>query len=139
MQCIANVQFRFVPRHELLSRRQPSALCPPWGLHGGHSALPNRFSIVRNDGVIERFPTGKTPGHVALQAGDGFLVEVGGGGGYWNPLERDPERVLADAHAGYVSVEAAQRDYGVVIHQQGRRYEIDFPATESLRKRGGMR
>jgi hypothetical protein len=47
--------------------------------------------------------------------------------------------VLADARAGYVSVEAAQRNYGVVIHQQGRRYEIDFPATESLRKQSGTR
>jgi N-methylhydantoinase B len=36
------------------------ALCHPWGLHGGHSALPNRFSVVRNNGAIERFPTGKT-------------------------------------------------------------------------------
>lgn len=110
------------------------ALCSPWGLHGGHSALPNRFSIVRNDGVIERFPTGKTPGHIALQGGDGFLVEVGGGGGYWNPLERDPETVLADVRAGYVSLEAAERDYGVVIHQQGRCYEIDWERTQDLRE-----
>ena len=109
------------------------ALCPPWGLHGGRAALPNRFGVVRKDGAVERFATGKTPGHVALQAGDGFLVEVGGGGGYWNPLERDPERVLADVRAGYISLEAARRDYGVVIHQNNRHYEIDLVATAKLR------
>jgi N-methylhydantoinase B len=89
---------------------------------------------VRSDGGVERFATGKTPGHVALQSGDGFLVEVGGGGGYWNPLERDPERVLADVRAGYVSLEAARRDYGVIIHQEGRHFRIDSAATAELRK-----
>ena len=110
------------------------ALCAPWGLHGGHAALANRFSVVRQGGAVERFATGKTPGHVGLQAGDGFLVEVGGGGGYWDPFERDAERVLDDVRAGYVSLEAARRDYGVAIHRHGRHYEIDLPATTELRK-----
>jgi N-methylhydantoinase B len=108
-------------------------VCAPWGLHGGKDALPNRFSIVRNDGSVQKLPTGKTPGHVTLETGDGFLVEVGGGGGFWDPLERDPERVLADVRSGYVSLEAALRDYGVVIHQRGRRYELDVEATRTLR------
>ena len=69
--------------------------------------MANRFSIVRKDGSVQRLPTGKTAGHVALEAGDGFLVEVGGGGGFWNPLERDPARVLDDVRSGYVSLEAA--------------------------------
>jgi len=42
--------------------------------------------------------------------------------------------VLDDVRAGYVSLEAARRDYGVVIRQQGRRYEIDLSATTELRK-----
>ena len=81
-----------------------------------------------------RLPTGKTAGHVPLEEGDGFLVEVGGGGGFWDPLERDPEQRLADVRAGYVSVEAAQRDYGVMIHQHGRKYELDAEATRELRQ-----
>jgi N-methylhydantoinase B len=110
-------------------------LCPPWGLHGGQAALANRFSVVRRDGTVERFATGKTPGHVVLEAGDGFLVEVGGGGGYSNAMERDPERVLADVRAGYVSLAAARRDYGVVIQRCGRHYDVDSSATTDLRKR----
>jgi len=109
-------------------------LCPPWGLHGGKDALANRFSIVRKDGSIQRLPTGKTVGHVTLEAGDGFLVEVGGGGGFWNPLERDPARVLDDVRSGYVSLEAARRDYGVAIRPSGRKFELDVEATRELRR-----
>jgi N-methylhydantoinase B len=108
-------------------------ICAPWGLHGGKDAMPNRFSILRKDGSVQRLPTGKTVEHVALDVSDGFLVEVGGGGGFWNPLERDPERVLADVRSGYVSLEAARRDYGVVIHQNGRKFELDANATKQLR------
>jgi N-methylhydantoinase B len=96
--------------------------------------MANRFSILRKDGLVQRLPTGKTVEHVALDEGDGFLVEVGGGGGFWNPLERDPERVLADVRSGYVSLEAALRDYGVVIHQTGRKFELDANATKQLRQ-----
>ena len=109
-------------------------LCAPWGLHGGKDALANRFSIVRKDGSVQRLPTGKTIGHVALEVEDGFLVEVGGGGGFGSPLERDPERVLADVRSGYVSSEAARRDYGVAIRQSGRRFELDTVATKELRQ-----
>jgi N-methylhydantoinase B len=110
-------------------------ICAPWGLHGGKAALANRFSVLRKDGSVQQLPTGKTPGHVALEASDGFLVEVGGGGGFWDPLERDPERVLADVRSGYVSFESARRDYGVIIYQQGRRFDLDFEATKALRHR----
>jgi len=109
-------------------------ICAPWGLHGGKDAMANRFSIVRKEGAVQRLPTGKTTVHVALAVGDGFLVEVGGGGGFWNPLERDPQRVLADVRSGYVSLEAARRDYGVAIHKSGRKFELDLAATRKLRQ-----
>ena len=108
--------------------------CAPWGLHGGKDAMPNRFNIVRQDGTIQTLPTGKTNGHMVLEPGAGFLVEVGGGGGFWDPYEREPERVRADVRAGYVSVEAARRDYGVVIRQEGRKFVIDLDATRQLRQ-----
>jgi N-methylhydantoinase B len=109
------------------------ALCPPWGLYGGQDALANRFTVVRKGGAVEPMKTGKTPGVIALQEGDGFLIEVGGGGGFWNAMERDPARVLADVRSGYVSVAAARADYGVAIRQQGRKFELDVAATAELR------
>jgi N-methylhydantoinase B len=107
--------------------------CAPWGLHGGKDGLANRFSIVRRDGSVHPLATGKTPGHVALEPGDGFLVEVGGGGGFWHPLKRDPARVLADVRSGYVSLEAARQHYGVVILQKGRSFELNISETRALR------
>ena len=107
-------------------------ICPPWGAHGGKDAMPNRISLVRADGTLQRFPSGKI-GPAEAESGDGYLVEVGGGGGFWSALEREPERVLSDVRSGYVSIEAARREYGVVIHQRGRRFELDTSATDELR------
>jgi N-methylhydantoinase B len=67
-----------------------------------------------------------------------------GGGGYGDPFARDPQAVLADVVDGYVSLEAAQRDYGVVIHctrrpdeqvSLPRHFSIDQEATAALRAR----
>jgi N-methylhydantoinase B len=112
--------------------RMERTICAPWGLHGGKESLANRVSIVHRDGTIKRFPTGKF-NPTELAEGDGFLVETAGGGGFWSPLEREPEKVLADVRSGYVSVEAARRDYGVAITQSGRRFELDRAATAKLR------
>jgi len=42
--------------------------------------------------------------------------------------------VLADVRGGYVSLEAARRDYGVAIQQRGRHFELDLEGTRALRK-----
>ncbi len=109
-------------------------ICAPWGLHGGAAALANRISIVRKDGNVQRFATGKIH-PTEIDAGDGFVIETAGGGGFWQSCERDPERVLADVRSGYISLEAARREYGVIIHQEGRRLTLDSAATTELRKR----
>lgn len=66
-----------------------------------------------------------------------------GGGGYRNPLGRDPEAVLNDVINGYVSLEAAKNTYGVVINYHGapkanvrppENFHIDKPATKSFRE-----
>jgi hypothetical protein len=50
-------------------------------------------------------------------------------------LKRDPEAVLTDVRNGYVSIEAARRDYGVVVRHPSRRvYELDRSANEALRR-----
>jgi N-methylhydantoinase B len=107
--------------------------CAPWGLLGGKDGLANRVGVIRTGGDVERFPTGKV-NPLRLEKGEGFITEMGGGGGFGDPLERDPERVLADVRSGYVSLEAARRDYGVIIQQRGRRFELDLQATAELRQ-----
>ncbi|MCF8130201.1 MAG: hypothetical protein K9N10_16945 [Deltaproteobacteria bacterium] len=59
-------------------------------------------------------------------------VRICGGGGYGDPLERDVERVEADVREGYVSLEAAERDYGVIINADTGL--ADQAATEKMRE-----
>ena len=59
-------------------------------------------------------------------------MDAPGGGGYGNPLERDPEMVLNDVREGYVSFECASVDYGVVIDPDT--LTIDVEKTKRLRE-----
>jgi len=60
------------------------------------------------------------------------VMLVSGGGGFGDPLTRDPELVAADVRAGMVTVEGAARDYGVIVDDEG---AVDAPATRRLRGR----
>jgi N-methylhydantoinase B len=66
-----------------------------------------------------------------LKKGDLVAWEMGGGGGYGDPFARDPRRVLDDVRDGYVTLEAARRDYGVVIDPGT--MMVDTAATAALR------
>src|SRR5262249_60251901 len=68
-----------------------------------------------------------------LQAGDAFRLDTPGGGGYGDPLARDPARVLADVREGDVSAEAAAERYGVVIRETTGGPTIDQAATAERR------
>ena len=61
-----------------------------------------------------------------------------GGGGWGDPLERDPQRVLDDVRDGFVSIDAARSEYGVVVAVNGGggldAYQLDQSATDSARK-----
>jgi len=59
------------------------------------------------------------------------LYQTAGGGGWGDPLEREPRRVLADVREGYVSARSAREDYGVVLTAEG---EVDDAATSALRR-----
>ncbi|MDE0100234.1 MAG: hypothetical protein OXM87_11635, partial [Truepera sp.] len=65
-----------------------------------------------------------------LPAGSVLRLETGGGGGFGNPLDRDPAKVREDVLDGYVTPEGAERDYGVVLHRDA---TVDEAATEGLR------
>jgi N-methylhydantoinase B len=70
-------------------------------------------------------------------AGAVWRYMTNGGGGWGNPMERDPERVRRDVRDGYVSIEGARRDYGVVVLGDPARdpegLRIDAAATSTLR------
>ena len=67
---------------------------------------------------------------VKVAKGRRVRLETPGGGGWGDPLERDPARVARDVRFGYISREVAAGDYGVVIDSSG---EVDGAATRALR------
>ncbi len=100
--------------------------CRAWGLDGGLEGVPSEIEINRVSGLVERPLKGDHP----LSAGDRVIVKTAGGGGYGSPRERDPHLVAQDVRCGYVSVESAREDYGVVLMSSG---EIDEEATAHIR------
>ncbi len=102
---------------------------PPWGLFGGKPGATNITVVYRNDGKEERW---RKISNLPLEANEVLSFRGGGGGGYGSPLERDPERVLEDVLNGYVSLEKATEDYGVVIDSEKR--AVDLAATKKLRE-----
>jgi N-methylhydantoinase B len=107
--------------------------CPPWGLWGGKAGMPNHYLLDLGGRSPPEVVT-KRPG-VRLPKEGSVRMRAGGGGGWGDPLERDPETVLMDFIRGYVSQERVLSDYGVVIDPSKKR--LDETATRELR--GKMR
>ena len=83
---------------------------PPWGLWGGQEGAVNGVEIVSPDGSVRHIR--KATQH-PIDAGERVTIMTGGGGGWGPPSGRDLESVRRDVREGYVSAEAARRDYGV--------------------------
>ena len=97
---------------------------PPWGIAGGKPGAA--------EANLMKLPTETAfkPVSVVRQmvpAGTSAVVATAGGGGWGDPLQRDPKLVQDDVLEGFVSLESAARDYGVVIDPQT--LEVDDAAT----------
>jgi N-methylhydantoinase B len=106
----------------------------PYGLDGGGPGTLAAFSLER-DGIVETLPSKTLP--LDIESGDVFTACCAGSGGYGNPFERDPARVLRDVEDGYVSVDAASAVYGVAIAGETPRLRVDESATAALRAPAG--
>jgi N-methylhydantoinase B len=114
---------------------------PAPGLLGGKSGAAGEFLL--DDGAR---PNPKA--QVDLNGGRAVHLNLPGGGGYGDPFARDPELVRQDVIAGYVSPEAAARDYGVMVRFMGKNNElvrmpeqwlIDEAETKRLRSNGNKK
>lgn len=113
----------------MVSHRSERFDSAPWGLHGGRPARRARAFVIRKDGTREELPSKKM---LTLHPGDQLCEYVAGGGGYGDPLERDPDRVLGDILDRKVSPEAARTEYGVILQPTG--IAVDHDATKACRE-----
>ena len=100
---------------------------PPWGVNGGHPGMRARKVLERADGTTEI--VGNKVEDVPVKEGDLLHYITWGGGGWGDPLDRDPELVGLEIRQGLVTPEGAKH-YGVVADENG---VIDSAATEALR------
>jgi N-methylhydantoinase B len=101
--------------------------CPPWGLKEGKEGKSGFVEIIRSGGEVEKILKAN---NVVIHPNDLIRICSGGGGGFGNPLHRDPYRVMNDVKEGYVSHKNALTDYGVILDEEGNLY---MDETKQLR------
>lgn len=103
---------------------------PPQGVHGGEAGPPAQTFHRKSDGTEEKLP-GVT--ETVLRPGERIRGVDAGGGGYGDPRERDPERVLRDVEERWETLERARDVYGVALSRSNGSLSIDWAETERLR------
>ena len=114
---------------EVLSMKKRSKT-PPWALDGGLEPEPSAMTIWPGTDREIRVGMYRAP----MSAGERFVNRTAGGGGHGHPYDRDPAAVVSDVCDGYVSVVAAEHDYGVVVHSDGRHHLTEARRAHSTPK-----
>ncbi|GAA1738311.1 hydantoinase B/oxoprolinase family protein [Luedemannella helvata] len=120
------VAYRFLEPGEV-SIHDDRWFTKPWGVLGGEPGQRGTKILERVDGSRQVVPA--KCDHLVVRAGDVLHFITWGGGGWGDPLERDPEQVRHDVERGLVTVEGA-RQYGVVLDAAG---VVDLNRTRALR------
>jgi len=113
-----------------LSTRIERMHCRPWGLEGAGDGLGNQVELNMKGVELPEMQNAKVM-TAQLNAGDSFRVSAGGGGGFGPPWMRPAEKVREDVRQGYVSLDSARSDYGVVLDPET--LEIDPDESAKLR------
>ncbi len=103
---------------------------PPFGVAGGGPAALNRF-VWQDDAGEHSPPLASKITDVHVRPGQRVRIEAPGGGGYGDPMTREPEKVARDVRLGFVSPAQARALYGVVVDDAG---TVDLAATRHLRE-----
>ncbi len=104
-------QVRLLADDAILQMRSDKRRFRPYGLHGGKEGTPSM--TILNPGSDDRVLD--TMGMTAIQKGDVVRHTLAGGGGWGDPLQRDPALVRLDVWNELITVDYAEREYGVVI------------------------
>ncbi|MFT4067658.1 hydantoinase B/oxoprolinase family protein [Paraburkholderia sp.] len=117
----------FAPDTSVAARNRDRSKFCGWGIQGGRAGKPSRF--ILNPGTDKEVDLGNTD-VLKLQPGDVLSVTAGGSGGWGDPFDRDPNLVAQDVRYGFVSVQAAEDDYGVALSNG----ELDQAKTAKFRE-----
>jgi N-methylhydantoinase B len=106
---------------------------PMPGIAGGNPGAPNRLTVRAGGEHVH--DVGDKAGYIPHDAGERYEYHYGGGGGWGDPLDRPAEKVLDDVLDEYVSIAAAEREYGVVLKGslEDLTIAIDYDATARVR------
>jgi N-methylhydantoinase B len=102
----------------------------PRGVHGGQNGNAGATYLIDRDGSERKLPNVVT---LVVEPGQKIRGRDGSGGGYGNPLHRDPDRVLFDVIEGWESIGRAEEVYGVVVTERSGAPSIDGIKTSALR------
>jgi len=102
---------------------------PPWGINGGKEGSNNKVQVHSKNKIIEK----PTFSNYPLIKGDLIRFITAGGGGYGNPLSRNPKNVLDDVLNKYITIEEAKKIYGVIIEKVMGKIIINQDDTNTLR------
>jgi N-methylhydantoinase B len=104
---------------------------PPQGVGGGHGAAPMRAARIDAVGKREELPISVD---VTIKPGEKLISESCGGGGFGEPIGRDPARVLWSLLSGRISRQRAENVYRVALREDDGQLSVDLKQTEALRK-----
>ncbi len=105
-------------------------LTQPWGILGGKPGACSEKWLVKKEGAREALPS--KVDNVKVRNGDRIVFRTAGGGGWGDPMEREPMKVRDDVARKLLSAGAARDGYGVVLTGEGG--EVDARATQDLRE-----
>jgi N-methylhydantoinase B len=120
-------EYEVLADEALLAIRIDGVKNPPWGYGGGMSGGVG--GIVLNPGTPKEVRIAPLSDGTRLKKGDILRIRTGGGGGFGHPYDRPAESVLVDVLGGFVTPQAAESKYGVMIRDDA----IDTDATARLR------
>lgn len=123
-------EWRILADEAVMTVRSDKRRFPPYGLQGGKPGAPS-WNVINPDQEGERVLPVLPLASINLRCDDLFRHVMPGGGGWGDPLERDPNRVLEDVLDQKQTVEFARREYGVVIDPDW--LVLDAAATAQLR------
>lgn len=138
-------KFVFTPRHDPMAVAYScdGQVNLPKGTDGGLEGAASaswKYNVEKGESSRIELPSFAVP---TITKGEALVSECSVGGGYGNPLDRDPELVRHRAREGWISVEKAYEIYGVVLEIRPEIYAVDYEATkkrrEELRKNDKLR